>query len=227
MRKYYTVSLLLFLCLLVFLPLVSKSVFGQGLLPISINSPVLNAIYSSSDSLTLDFSIQCFSNPTGTVTITYFIDGQNQGALPFTVKSIPAGQQIVYPDGVTRIQYIINYNQVLPNLPAGRHSLTIYANYLDSQNNNIVDQSTVNFTITNTVKPTLIPVTPTPSASPTMQGTNSPKTTQITDNSFTGQAMLLSSVIAGAVIVAIALVVVYRKHSLKLKVNGDSIGKET
>jgi hypothetical protein len=30
-----------------------------------------------------------------------------------------------------------------------------------------------------------------------------------------------------AVIVAVALVVVYRKHSLKLKVNGDSIGKET
>jgi hypothetical protein len=72
----------------------------------------------------------------------------------------------------------------------------------------------------------LTAITPTPKQTQTIAPPLTP-TLQIIDNTFSNLVIILSGVIAGAVIVSIALLVIYRKHSLKLKVKGDGTEKET
>jgi hypothetical protein len=63
-----------------------------------------------------------------------------------------------------------------------------------------------------------IPIESAPTPEPTEREKD---TTQLSNTSYSTVAILLSGVIAGTVIVCVALLIVYRKHSLKKRVNGD------
>ncbi|MCW4025622.1 MAG: hypothetical protein NWF01_11405 [Candidatus Bathyarchaeota archaeon] len=174
----------------------------------TVQSPIEGSIYGSD--IPVQFSIT-YRNADdwfllNSTIVKYYLDGQL-----ISQQQIPESYSSDEPSRIYNAPLPTGGGLVLNNLAQGEHTLQITgAVHLSWMYYAIpVDESfdaQVNFKVI---------------AAQTNQ------TSQIPNTSFSRTPLLLSGGIAGAVIVAVALLVVYRKHSLKLRVEGENSKKET
>jgi hypothetical protein len=178
---------------------------------ISIDNPIEGAVFNKNYVIVQTILKNGYFQLTGSfdsVDILYYLDGQ-------LYSHGQSGINLNYSVSTTYGEFN------LTGLPSGTHELKVgvhivysYAFAPSPRWEPKVSNATVHFTIlTPTQKPTN-------QLTPTL--TKAPMQTTL----FSNLAMILSGVIAGTVIVSVALLIVYRKHSLKMKVDGDSTEKQ-
>jgi hypothetical protein len=170
---------------------------------ITIESPVTGAILNT-DSVTVKIQVTYSSWLDMTsLQANCYLDGKlyTQVQLLETSENSPGGSPCV-----------ANGEFVLQNLTQGAHRLEI--NGTGKGYTEIINSVDVNEDLSSgvsTFNVNLSSTTPTNTSVP---------------SSFSLLAFILSGVIVIVVLASIALLIIYRKHSLKLKVNGDSTEKE-
>jgi hypothetical protein len=88
--------------------------------------------------------------------VLYSLDGKENITVLWSAKFFPVESTVTYPNGSTQTgisslfsYYIINASVVLPELPEGSHSISVYGRYdhAGGSNYNVHDNSKVCFTI--------------------------------------------------------------------------------